>query len=83
MVLLESAVIGVTGAALGLVLGSILTPLIVEALQIISSLPLPHRSAGAWLAWSMAGAVALTLLAGLYPIWRMNRFDAIRAVRTG
>ncbi len=25
----------------------------------------------------------LTLLAGLYPIWRMNRFDAIRAVRTG
>jgi putative ABC transport system permease protein len=83
MVLLESAVIGITGAVLGLVLGSILTPLIVEALQVISSLPLPHRTAGAWLAWSVAGAVALTLLAGLYPIWRMNRFDAVRAVRTG
>ncbi len=83
MVLLESTVIGVIGALLGLAIGSVLTPLIVEALQVISSLPLPHRTAGPWLAWSLAGAVSLTVLAGLYPIWRMNRFDAVRAVRTG
>ncbi len=83
MVLLESTVVGVTGAGLGLVVGSILTPIIVEALQVISSLPLPHRSAGPWLFWSLLGAVLITVLAGLYPIWRMNRFDALRAVRTG
>ena len=83
MVLLESAVIGVTGGALGLAVGMALTPVIVEALQAISSLPLPHRSAGVWLGWSFIGAVSLTLFSGLYPIWRMNRFDAVRAVRTG
>ncbi len=83
MVMLESAVIGLTGAVLGLAVGMALTPVIVEALQAISSLPLPHRSAGAWLGWSLIGAVSLTLISGLYPVWRMNRFDAVRAVRTG
>ena len=27
--------------------------------------------------------LALTLGAGLYPVWRSNRMDAVRAVRTG
>lgn len=83
MVFLESAVLGVTGAALGLVVGSALTPVVVEALELISGLPLPQRSAGPFLAYIFVGALALTALAGLYPIWRMNRFDAVRAVRTG
>ena len=83
MVLLESAVVGVCGGLLGLALGGALTPVIVEALQVVSGLPLPHRSAGAYLALCLAGALVLTLLAGLYPIWRMNRLDAVRAVRAG
>lgn len=83
MVLLESIVIGLVGGGLGLALGAGLTPVIVEALQVISSLDLPVRSAGAWLGLSLAGAVAVSALAGFYPIWRMNRFDALRAVRSG
>ena len=41
-----------------------------------------------YLAWAAhralaEGALAVTALAGIYPIWRMNRLDAVRAVRTG
>lgn len=83
MVLLESLVIGILGATIGLALGASLTPIIVLALQELSGLPLPMRHAGMFLVWSLIGAVALTVLAGLYPVWRMNRMDAVRAVRTG
>ena len=83
LVLLESLVVGGCGGLLGLALGGLLTPVIVESLQVISGLPLPHKSAGVHLASCLVGALALTLVAGLYPIWRMNRFDAVRAVRTG
>ena len=31
----------------------------------------------------LAGALVLALVAGVYPIWRMNRMDAVRSVRTG
>ncbi len=83
MVLLESSVLGVTGGLLGLVFGSALTPIVVKALRMMSGLPLPHRSAGPYLAWCLLGALVVTALAGVYPIWRMNRLDAVRAVRTG
>ncbi len=82
MVLLESGVVGACGGVLGLALGGLMTPVIVEALQVISGLPLPHKSAGPYLGLCLAGALALALVAGLYPIWRMNRLDAVRAVRT-
>jgi putative ABC transport system permease protein len=82
-VLLESALVGLLGALLGLVLGAGLTPVIVRALEALSGLPLPLRSAGAWLGACVAGALLLTLLAGIYPTWRMNRLDPVRAVRTG
>ncbi|MCZ6596524.1 MAG: FtsX-like permease family protein [Planctomycetota bacterium] len=83
MVLLESAVIGITGAAIGLAVGAALTPVIVEALQVVSGLPLPHKTAGAFFGWSVLGALVIAAVAALYPIWRMNRLDAVRAVRTG
>ncbi len=83
MVLLESLVIGSLGAVIGLGLGASLTPVIVLALQELSGLPLPVQHAGMFLLWSLIGAVVLTLLAGLYPVWRMNRMDPVRAVRTG
>jgi putative ABC transport system permease protein len=83
MVMLESGVVGLLGGGLGVGLGSLISPFIVEALQVISGLPLPLRGAGVYLAWGWAGAVIVTLAAGVYPVWRMNRADAIAAVRTG
>ncbi|MEM7518211.1 MAG: ABC transporter permease, partial [Planctomycetota bacterium] len=85
MVAIESVVIGVLGGGLGLVLGGALTPLVISALQALSGLPLPLRLASGpfFLPACLLGAVLLCLLAGLYPAWRMNRMDAVRAVRAG
>ncbi len=82
-VLGESLVIGLAGGVLGLGVGAGLTPVLVAALRALSGLPLPLRSAGPWLGFALLAALVLTLCAGIYPIWRMNRFDAVRAVRTG
>ncbi|TDJ67361.1 MAG: FtsX-like permease family protein [Planctomycetota bacterium] len=83
MVLIESLVVGIVGGVLGVLLGTFMTPLIVDSLQELAGLTLPDRGPGAWIVLALVGATLLTLLAGLYPIWRMNRFDAVRAVRTG
>ncbi len=82
-VLVESATIGGVGGLLGALVGSGLTPVLVSSLRVLSGLPLPLRFAGLELAGAVLGALALALFAGLYPLWRMNRFDAVRAVRTG
>ena len=83
VVMLESGLIGIIGGVLGVLVGSGLTPVMVSSLRVISGLPLPLRSAGGFLFFALAAALALALVAGLYPVWRMNRFDAVRAVRTG
>jgi putative ABC transport system permease protein len=83
MVLSESLVLGAIGGLLGLAVGSAMTPLVVRALELVSGLPLPQRTAGPALAACFAGALLLTLLAGLYPIWRISRLDPVRAVRSG
>ena len=83
MVMLESLVVGLLGGGLGVALSGFLTPFIVESLTVISGLPLPQRSAGMWFLAAWLGALVVALLAGIYPIWRMNRGDAIAAVRTG
>lgn len=83
LVLVESLVVGVLGGGLGTAVGLGLTPLLVTALRVLSGLELPLRSAGAWIAFAFLAALALTLAAGLYPVWRANRMDAVRAVRTG
>jgi ABC-type lipoprotein release transport system permease subunit len=31
----------------------------------------------------LVGAIVIAVAAALYPVYRMNRFDAVRAVRTG
>jgi putative ABC transport system permease protein len=80
-VLLESLVVGAVGGGLGAALGAGVVPVIVEALTVISGLPLPAAGAGWFVALGWGGAIAVTLLAGIYPIWRMNRNDAIAAVR--
>jgi putative ABC transport system permease protein len=83
VVLLEGAVVGVVGGGLGAALGAGLTPVVVAALQSIAGLDLPVRTPWAWLALGPAIAVGVALLAGLHPIRRMNRTDAVAAVRTG
>jgi putative ABC transport system permease protein len=80
-VLCEALVIGAFGGVLGTLLGAALAPVIVRALEALSGLDLPDMSAGTWL-WTMPlGAIALALFAALYPIARMNRTDAVAAVR--
>ena len=83
LVLLESAAIGLLGGGVGALLGSVLAPVVVVALRTLSGLPLPDEGAGLWIAWGLGGALVVSLLAGLYPIWRMNRGDVLAAVRTG
>jgi len=83
VVLLESAVIGVLGGVLGSLVGLGLTPVLVSALRALSGLALPLRTGGIGVPLSCAGAVLLTVAAGLYPVWRSNRMDAVRAVRSG
>jgi putative ABC transport system permease protein len=83
MVLLESTVVGLLGGILGTALGAALTTVIVRALEGLSGLDLPERTAGPWLALCPAGALSIALFASLYPIHRMNRTSAVAAVRTG
>lgn len=83
MVLIEAAVVGLVGGAIGAALGSALGPVVVRSLEALSGLELPLRVVGSWLWVALVGTFALTLLATLYPIHRMNRMDPVRAVRTG
>jgi putative ABC transport system permease protein len=80
-VLCEALVIGAFGGLLGTLLGAALAPVIVRALEALSGLDLPDMSAGSWLWMMPLGAIALALFAALYPIARMNRTDAVAAVR--
>jgi len=82
-VLLESAIVGAFGGLFGIVVGSALVPVVVLALRTLSGLDLPLRFAGSLLPLFFLGAVLLCVLAALYPVWRANRMDAVRAVRTG
>ncbi|MDZ4773280.1 MAG: FtsX-like permease family protein [Planctomycetota bacterium] len=81
MVLCEALVIGVLGGLLGTILGAALAPVIVRALEALSGLDLPDVIAVNWLVLMPLASIALALLAALYPILRMNRTDAVAAVR--
>jgi putative ABC transport system permease protein len=80
-VLCEALVIGVFGGLLGTLMGASLAPVIVRALEALSGLDLPDVTAGDWLWMMPLGSVVLALAAALYPILRMNRTDAVAAVR--
>jgi putative ABC transport system permease protein len=83
MVWLESAVMGLFGGLLGLALGALLGPVIIRSLEVLSGLGLPWLGAGWWNAITLGAAVVITVLAGAYPVWRMNRTDTVKAIRTG
>jgi putative ABC transport system permease protein len=80
-ILLEAAVIGAVGGALGALLGWAVTPVIVRSLVVISGLPLPVAGPGPHLGLAWVGAVVVTLVAALYPISRIRRMSAAAAVR--
>ncbi|MEX1025507.1 MAG: FtsX-like permease family protein [Planctomycetota bacterium] len=80
---IESVAVGLTGGVIGLVVGASLTPLLLSALRSLSGLDLPNRTAGGWAPAFLVGAVCLALTAGVAPVRRIRRTDAVRAVRTG
>lgn len=82
-VLLESAFIGAVGGALGLVLGLGLVPVVVSSLRVLSGLDLPQPGLRLVYVLGPVLALAISVLGGLYPLWRMGRTDPVRAVRTG
>lgn len=83
MVALEASVIGLTGGALGVLLGSGLAPVIVRALRVVSGLPLPVPGPSWPALWAWLGAIAVALIAAMYPLWRMVRARPADAVRSG
>jgi putative ABC transport system permease protein len=83
MVFLEAAVTGFIGGGAGALLGYLMTPLVVEALELISGLQLPHVGAGWMPLWVILGAVLLSLLAAVFPAIRMAKMDTTRAIREG
>jgi putative ABC transport system permease protein len=82
MVQLEALVVGVIGGGLGLALGLALAPVIVSVLRVISGLPLPVPGLHAYHLFAWLGAILVSVLAGVYPIWWMNRMNAVAAVRS-
>jgi putative ABC transport system permease protein len=81
MVLCEALVIGGFGGVLGTALGAALTPVIVRSLEALSGLDLPDVGPAQWLWIVPLGSAALACVAAQYPIARMNRTDAVAAVR--
>ena len=81
--LVESAVVGLVGGALGAALGALGLPVVIVVLGRLTGLALPQVGPGPWVWIALGGSLAVALLSGLYPIWRTNRIDAVRAVRTG
>lgn len=81
MVACEALVIGILGGLLGTLMGAALGPVIVRALEALSGLDLPDVLAVRWLVAMPLASIALALLAIVYPILRMNRTDAVAAVR--
>ena len=81
-VVMESGAIGLIGGILGVSAGLALTPVLISSLSVLSGLALPLRNAGAWCLVFLVGSVLLSVLAGLYPIHRMRRMNAVEAVRS-
>jgi putative ABC transport system permease protein len=90
MHLIEGALFGVVGGALGVAIGFLLARAISEV-----GIPMPPspamteafvagiRITGSLSAESVALAVAAAVVAAAYPAWRASRMDIVDALRTG
>lgn len=83
MAMLENILIGFVGGAVGVLLGTLMTPIMVRAVTEISNFSLPYRTAGALIPAAWAGAIVTAVVAGLYPIRKMQTMSAAAAIRTG
>ena len=83
MVLLEALITGVIGGSLGIVFGSLLNPLVLEALELVSGLQLPLVPVSSWLLVAATGAVLVPLLAAIIPMMRLANLNITRALREG
>ena len=82
-VLFESCVIGIIGGAIGVALGYGMVYLMIDALKLLSGLELPYVGFQWDYLLAALGAFLVTIVAGFYPVWKMNRMSPVRAVRTG
>lgn len=82
-VIFESCVIGAIGGLIGVGLGYGMVYLMIDALKLLSGLELPYVGFQWDYLLAVVGAFLVTVLAGFYPVWKMNRMDPVRAVRTG
>jgi ABC-type antimicrobial peptide transport system permease subunit len=73
--LVESIVLSMLGAALGLLLAAAATYLVRSGL----GWPVQHSATSAWLAVSVS--VGIGILFGFYPAWKAARMDPIQALR--
>ena len=80
--LLEAAMIGLLGGIVGIVLGSILAQVLNAAFaEALSGAPL-FLVTPRLVALTMAFAVAIGGVAGLYPAWSASRLDPVQALRS-
>ncbi len=83
MVWIEALGLAFVGGLLGTLVGLGIVPPVISAVESLSGLDLP-MAVNPWIpAKAMVGCLAVGLLASLYPIYRLGRFDTLRAVRTG
>ena len=79
MVLWESALLGLLGGVVGVLIGAVGVK-VLGATPAIRGLLEPDLSTGL-LALSVAIAIAVGVISGLYPAWRSSRFTPSRALR--
>ncbi len=83
MVWIEALGLSLVGGLLGVAVGLGIVPPVIAAVESLSGLDLP-MGVNPWIpVKALVGCLAVGLLASLYPIYRLGRFDTLRAVRTG
>ena len=83
MVWIEALGLALVGGLLGVAVGLGIVPPVIAAVESLSGLDLP-TGINPWIpAKALLGCLAVGLIASLYPIYRLGRFDTLRAVRTG
>jgi putative ABC transport system permease protein len=78
---LEAGTTGLLGGAAAALLGLPFAAVVVEGLRAISGLDLPYRFPPVWIAATLLGAAALSLVASVYPVWRLRRLSVVEAIR--